>query len=271
MHARVVACGLLLALLPLDALAWGLETHLYFAQQVLVTAPLADPVLGRAVSRLPQLVLAGACLPDLALVGRVLGTRTFRVTHRWATLRRLAAIVGGDEDRALLVGYASHLMVDVIAHNHFVPEHERRIAKIAHVTHALCEGAMDEFVRATLPARVGDLLLDGRHALEDFVVRGFDCPLQVARKALGTLARADRALRASRVPRACLGFVRRFDRAFSRRGEIYLRETTHRLTQLGRLLEGAEPRWEAEPRAWAAAGGLWLRGQPLLPASVFDG
>ena len=54
--------GLLLALLPLDALAWGLDTHLYFAQQALLAAPLADPALQRAVLRLPRFVLAGACL-----------------------------------------------------------------------------------------------------------------------------------------------------------------------------------------------------------------
>ncbi|MCG6953857.1 MAG: zinc dependent phospholipase C family protein [Betaproteobacteria bacterium] len=271
MRARVVMLGLLLALLPLDALAWGLDTHLYFAQQALLAAPLADPALQRAVLRLPRFVLAGACLPDLALVGRVVGTRAFRGTHRWATLRRLAAIPDCDEHRALLVGYASHLLADVIAHNHFVPDHERRIAKVAHVTHAVCEWAMDRLVQEELQARVADLLLDAPGAVADFTARGFGCPLAIARRALTTLARGDRALRASRLPRACVTVLRRFDRAFARRAEIYLSETTQRLSQLGRLLDGAQPRWDAEPSAWAAPGGFWHRGRPVLPVSVFDG
>jgi len=271
MRARVIMLGLLLALLPLDALAWGLDTHLYFAQQALLAAPLADPALRRAMLRLPRFVLAGACLPDLALVGRLVRTRVFRVTHRWATLRRLSAMTDCDEHRALLIGYASHLLADVIAHNHFVPDHERRIAKLAHVTHALCEWAMDQFVREALQVQVADLLLDAPEAVADFTARGFGCPLPVARRALNTLARGDRALRTSRLPRACVTMVRRFDRAFARRAEIYLSETTQRLGQIGRLLEGAQPRWDAEPSAWASPGGFWYHGRPVLPLSVFDG
>jgi Zinc dependent phospholipase C len=271
MLARAIGYGLLLACLPREALAWGLDTHLYFAQQALLAAPLADPALQRAVLRLPRFVLAGACLPDLALVGRVVGTHAFRRTHRWATLRRLAAIPDCDEHRALVVGYASHLLADVIAHNHFVPDHERRIARVAHVTHAVCEWAMDRLVEENLQARVADLLLDAPGALADFTARGFDCPLAIARRALTTLARGDRALRASRLPLACVTVLRRFDRAFARRAEIYLSETTQRLAQLGRLLDGAQPRWDAEPRPWAVPVAFWRRGRPVLPLSVFDG
>ncbi len=101
----------------------------------------ADP---RSGQRLPRLVLAGACLPDLALAGRVLGLRAFGRAHQWSTLRRLAA--APDEERAIAVGYASHLLADVVAHNRFVPEHERRILEVPHITHALCEWAMDRHV-----------------------------------------------------------------------------------------------------------------------------
>ena len=102
----------------------------------------ADPQIRAAAQRLPRLVLAGACLPDLALAGRALGLGAFRRAHQWSTLRRLAAACW-DEERAIAVGYASHLLADVVAHNRFVPEHERRILDVPHVTHALCEWAMD--------------------------------------------------------------------------------------------------------------------------------
>jgi hypothetical protein len=66
-----------------DALAWGLQTHVFFAQHaLLLAAGLADPDLRRAALRLPRLVLAGACLPDLALAGRVLGIAAFRRSHQ---------------------------------------------------------------------------------------------------------------------------------------------------------------------------------------------
>jgi len=119
-----------LALFAPEALAWGLQTHVFLAQWLLAAAPFADPQIRAAVRRLPGLVLAGACLPDLALAGRALGLAAFRRAHQWSTLRRLAAACW-DEERAIAVGYASHLLADVVAHNRFVPEHERRIAERA--------------------------------------------------------------------------------------------------------------------------------------------
>jgi hypothetical protein len=115
------------------------------------------------------------------------------------------------------------------------------------------------------------LIAEERAALAGFVARGFDCPERVAGKALDLLAFGDRGLRALRLPRACVGLARRFDRAFARRAEIYLHETARRLATLDLVLDGAEPRWEAEPEAGAGHGGFWHHGCPQLPASVFEG
>lgn len=52
-----------------SALAWGLETHIYFSQLLIWAIPLADGAFRRAAGRFPHLVMAGACLPDLSLVG----------------------------------------------------------------------------------------------------------------------------------------------------------------------------------------------------------
>ena len=57
------------ALFAGDALAWGLYTHVYFAQLLVWAVPLLDPAIRRAVRQFPQRLMAGACLPDLALVG----------------------------------------------------------------------------------------------------------------------------------------------------------------------------------------------------------
>jgi len=257
-----------LALFAPDALAWGLQTHLFFAQYALMAAPLADRELRRAALRLPRLVLAGACLPDLALVGPALGTPAFRRSHRWATLRRIAAVPLCDEDRAIVLGYASHLLSDIVAHNHFVPEHERRIGRIEYFTHAVCEWAMDDFVRPRLTAATAELFAAEREALAHFVGERFRCGSAVARQAIDTLGRADGVLRASRLPRLCRRVVRLFDRNVVPRFEAYVRETSARLGHLQDILSGAEPAWEAEPARDSSPRVFWQHGRLLLPAKL---
>jgi hypothetical protein len=219
-----------------DAFAWGLQTHVHFAQYALALAPLADPELRAAAARLPRLVLAGACLPDLAVVGRFfLGTPVFRRSHLWSTLRRMAGAPRNDRDRALLVGYATHLLSDVVAHNHFVPEHEARIGRGAMLAHLVSEWAMDHHLGGgAAPAEV--LQEAGWDAVE-FVARGFRCGELTAQRGLRVLIRGERVLRASRLPRLCrlaLG-TGNFD--------AYLRWTRQQLCGLEGALTGSYEDW----------------------------
>ena len=62
-----------LSFYALDANAWGLYTHIYFSQYVLLAIPLLGDKtclskMQQAIEKFPKLVLAGACLPDLAIV-----------------------------------------------------------------------------------------------------------------------------------------------------------------------------------------------------------
>jgi len=143
----VKLCALLVLLYAPDANAWGLQTHVFLAHYALSAVPLADPALRAAAQGLPRLVLAGACLPDLAIVSRFfLHSPAFRRSHLWATLRRIAASPRTDYDRALAFGYATHLVSDVVAHNEFVPEHEARIGRTAMIGHLVSEWAMDDWL-----------------------------------------------------------------------------------------------------------------------------
>jgi hypothetical protein len=254
--SRCFLYALPLATFAPDAFAWGLQTHLFFAQWILITLPLADRELRNAVARLPRLVLAGACLPDLALAGRVLGTPAFRRAHRWSMLRRLAAAPRDDGDRALAVGYASHLLSDVVAHNFFVPEHEARVARVRHVTHALAEWAMDDHVRAQVFVSPAEALAAEPGVVVDFVARGFRCGEALARRATRLLARADSALRSSPVPGLCRRAIgtARFD--------LHLKNAAASLRGLEAALAGAHVDWvssdpegrAADERAEASAG-----------------
>lgn len=240
MKSRALWFAAAAALFAPDALAWGLQTHVFLAQWALAAAPLADPQIRAAVLRFPRLVLAGACLPDLALAGRLLGLAAFRRAHQWSTLRRLAAACW-DEERALAVGYASHLLADIVAHNRFVPEYEQRIADVPHLTHALCEWAMDEHLRPQLAEQPAALLVSESAVLLEAVTRTFRCSTQIARRALLFLSRAERGLRASRVPKLCL-------RSLGNAGfDAYVDEARAVVRRVGAVLRGAEPRLAAEP------------------------
>lgn len=224
-----------------EALAWGLQTHLFLAQHAV---PLADPAL----------VLAGACLPDLALAGQMLGTPAFRRSHQWSTLRRIAAAPRDERDRALTIGYATHLLADVVAHNLFVPEHETRIARIPHFTHALAEWAMDQHIRRSLAVQPEEILREKKSTLVDFAARHFRCGHALAARGISWLAAADGWLRSSRIPWFCLRLVgaRRFD--------AYLETAVRSLDGLEAALQGQLTDWissDPEGRACdqAADGG----------------
>src|SRR3569833_2655004 len=108
-------------LLAGDALAWGLMTHVYFAQLLVWGVPLLDPALRRAVRRFPQRLRAGACLPDLALVGTTAGTRAFDASHRWETAHALLDAADDGESLTKTDKTKNQQKNDIIAHNHFVP------------------------------------------------------------------------------------------------------------------------------------------------------
>lgn len=234
-------------LLAPDALAWGLQTHVFLAQWLLAAAPFADPRFRNAVLRLPRLVLAGACLPDLALAGKMIGSATFRCSHQWSTLRRFAA-EGGDAERAIAVGYASHLLADVIAHNRFVPEHETRIGALPHVTHAICEWAMDHHLSRGLHERPADLLLCEIDTLAPVAAAAFGCRERMARRTLRVLACAERALRTSPLPRWCGRIVRALTSDVAPRFDAYIGDAAAMVRRIETVLRGAEPRWEPEPQ-----------------------
>ena len=106
-----------------------------------------------------------------------------------------------DESRALAAGYASHLLADMIAHNYFVPEHERRWFNCPVVTHAASEWAMDAHVASRLLATPGDLLRRHRVRLARHAASYLRCTERAAAGALTWLDHGERFLRATGLPR----------------------------------------------------------------------
>jgi hypothetical protein len=260
-----------------DALAWGLYTHVYFAQLLVWAVPLLDPALRRAVQRFPQRLMTGACLPDLALVEPTARTRAFDASHRWETAHALLSAAHDDESRACAIGAISHLWVDIIAHNHFVPAHEHLWWNVPMLTHAASEWAMDCHIARQL-FRPPTTLLQADDWLIDYVAANFDCTSLASRRAIRQLAGAESLLRHSRLPNMLHGIGRLLDNKLSARFDYYIQEVSIRLPQMNRVLAGEAPAWLADcppvalahERIAAHAPELVACRMPL-PADLFEG
>lgn len=259
-----------------DAFAWGLYTHVYFAQLLLWAVPLADPSMRRLLRRFPRLVLAGACLPDLSLMAGSAGAPQLSSTHHWKQLHALLDGARSDAEQALACGYASHLLVDIIAHNHFVPAHEHLWFESQLMTHVAAEWAMDHHVRRQLFARPADLMRSEAPAVVPYVARVFGADQAHVARALTQLGQGEVLLRACRLPQLLHLAGRNLDLRLARRFDRYLSHTARRLPQIERVLAGECPRWlaEVEPReARARVAGASRRALKVclpLPEDLFQ-
>jgi Zinc dependent phospholipase C len=275
-RTTVVLWAIPLLLHSEHSLAWGLYTHLYFSQLLLWAFPLADPALCRLARTHARWLLTGACLPDLALMSRPAGTKAFHTSHRWQSVSAQWERAQTDEERAVVIGFASHLLVDVVAHNHFVPAHERMWLDLPMATHALAEWAMDSHLESTVYARPGDLLRKPPHWLVRFISAQFGSTAVQTRRACEMLGQADCWLRASRIPALAYAAARRIDRRLEARFDRYIMETAPHAGQIERLLHGEAPGWQADvPRSLESRTHLagyrldQLREYTPVPADLF--
>ena len=254
-----------------DVYAWGLYTHVYFAQWLIWGVPLLDAELRRAVMRYPKLVMAGACLPDLALVGRAVGTKAFTQTHNWQQAQIMLDAARDDEERALLVGFYSHLFADVVAHHYFVPAHEHLWLDCPLLTHAISEWMMDAHLSPHVLAAPRQLLRDSEVEIVRFVAFHFALPASQAQSAVRLLARADHGLRWCRLPQFLYQQVMRWDRRVVVRFNYFINVTSTRFAELNQVLAGASPVLDAnggcakvaKQRLTAFSLGQIKRGHPL--------
>jgi len=225
----------------MDANAWGLVTHLYFAQSLLWAMPLLDPRLQKAIKKFPELVMAGACLPDLAIV-----SHRFRYTHLWENAHQLMLVAQSDEELAIAIGYASHLYIDVIAHHHFVPAHEAMWHKNEVLTHIISEWAMDAHLAPLIDTTPKQLLLKHRTMIAPFISLHFKCTAHETNIALQRLAFWDGILRYIKLPHAIYGLVSFLDKRVFKHFVYYVAKTQVAIEDIGFVLNGDRPLFEPE-------------------------
>lgn len=230
-----------LLLYSYDANAWGLYTHLHFAQNILLGSPLLDRRFRDAIRRFPELVTAGAYLPDLAVI-----SKQFKGTHQWAKAELLLVSASTDEETAIAVGYASHLFVDVIAHNHFVPAHEALWGHDSILTHIASEWAMDAHISHTLDTKPGRLLIRHANILSRFIEPCFNQSRKTIKKKLIHLAYADYLLRAARLPSIIYRAIHFINRNKCQHFDYYIRTTNGALREFHKAIQGHWPSWHPE-------------------------
>lgn len=236
-----------LCFLAMDANAWGLYTHLHFAQSLLLATPLLDKRFRNAIKRYPELVLAGACLPDLAVI-----SKAFSTTHQWQKATYLLESARNDQELAIAVGYANHLYVDVIAHNHFVPAHEALWENHTMFTHISSEWAMDAHISHTIEIGPGRLLSKHANVLSQFIAPCFEQTEALVRKKLLHLSYADRLLRLAQLPGMIRHAIRIKNRHKHKDFDYYIQTTKTALADFHMALVGHHPHWEPEVRKSAS-------------------
>ena len=230
----------------LDANAWGLYTHIYFSQYLLLAVPLVGnktlhAKIQQAVESFPKLVLAGACLPDLAIV-----SKSFHTTHQWRVSEQMLASARTEQEMAIAVGYASHLFVDVIAHNHFVPAHEAKWENKNIMTHIASEWAMDAYVAKQLKHSPHQLIRQHLTVLTEVGAPIFKVPVKTAKANLKRLAFLDQLLRITKLSPMLLWLLKTNDLEFVKNLNYYLSKTEHALSHFHYALQGKRPNWEPE-------------------------
>lgn len=224
-----------------DANAWGLMTHLYFAHSLLWAMPALDGRLRKAIKNFPDLVMAGACLPDLAIV-----SKQFKDTHDWRYAHDLLERAENDEELAIAIGYASHLYVDVIAHNHFVPAHEEMWTDNGMLAHIASEWAMDAHLAPLLHTSPGKLIKKHLRILTAFTSEAFDCRPEITKRALNRLRFWDNVLRSARLPHAIYLSIQIVDKRVFKHFVYYISHTQNAISEIGVVLKGERPSWKAE-------------------------
>lgn len=235
-----------LSFYALDANAWGLYTHVYFSQYLLLTVPLLGAKqlhqkILQAIQQYPNLVLAGACLPDLAIV-----SKAFNTTHQWRISEQMLAAARTEQELAIAVGYSSHLFVDVIAHNHFVPAHEAKWENKNIVTHIASEWAMDAYVAKQLDHKPHQLIRQHLTVLTEFVAPIFKVPSKTTKTSLKRLAFLDQLLRLTKIAPIILWTLKKRDSEFIKNLHYYLGKTEIALSHFHHALQGKRPNWEPE-------------------------
>lgn len=105
--------------LPSNAYAWGPGAHLEYALNALSQVALLAPVVKSLLKKYPNDFLYGNLAADIIL-GKKFAGQLYHC-HHWEVAFPLIDQATDERQKAFMYGYLTHLSVDTVAHNFFVP------------------------------------------------------------------------------------------------------------------------------------------------------
>lgn len=115
----ILLTSLIYVLIPDQAFAWGPGAHMDYALHALAHIATLAPLAKRVLKKYPDHFLYGNIAADI-IFGKKYAGKDYHC-HNWDVARPLLKSAKSDKQKAFMLGYLSHLSVDIIAHNFFVP------------------------------------------------------------------------------------------------------------------------------------------------------
>jgi hypothetical protein len=119
MALSILLLTLLLALLPADALAWGVGVHLQVGSHLLNHLHLLPPAVQGLLAAFPHDYLYGCISADITLGKKF--THYLNHCHSWRMGKKILRAARTDPEKACAYGYLAHLAADTVAHSYYVP------------------------------------------------------------------------------------------------------------------------------------------------------
>ncbi len=106
-------------LFPKDAFSWGPGTHIHYAMHALGQLAVLAPAIAKILKDHSKVFLYGTIAADI-IFGKKFAGELYHC-HHWDVAMPLLKNAKSDRQKAFIYGYLSHLSVDTVAHNYYVP------------------------------------------------------------------------------------------------------------------------------------------------------
>lgn len=186
--------GLVALLWPTEAYAWGPLAHLRFSETALEFLPQVGHAVRSLLDHFRSEFLYGSLAADI-IVGKNLAKYAVHC-HNWAIGFDVLDKARGDAQKAFAFGFLSHLSVDTIAHNYYVPYKTVQGFRQRASGHAYWELRYDQRLSPDLWKLARHVCQERYRAhdehLEDVLSRSYVVPFAISRKLFGSLLLAAR-------------------------------------------------------------------------------
>lgn len=167
--AAILSLTILILLLVVTTSHWGPGTHMEFAERVYRRRKeLLPSSVAKLLSEERRSFLYGNIAADIVNFKGFGGHHNH--CHRWTIISEMRERAETPREEAFILGYLAHLAADTIAHNHFVPYHLVRFARLKGLGHLYWEMSADRFISERRWNEIGVLKRDPELAELDHLI-----------------------------------------------------------------------------------------------------